>query len=720
MVAICADIFAPYIGKLYNGVMATVDCGCRHPRTENFEFSHIVLDMLLLLFYNCKESDKFTFYCMLKAIVVKFDTSIREKDIHPILRCLSIGIDETDANVRMVAYNATMYMSSDLETRIINNNHWVDAFINFFKIMQKVCEDSGTEEFYAHGLARMKIFEKLRGFCDKFTDPSMLHSHTDWITDHLILALGAQNENNLFEEIIKSIGFMCEKTEENRRGQFCDELKPKIRVELEKVFVKNASTLAVGLAVAIGTTEFMKCFIGIALSLLDIQNDTALTTNLFALFGATLRIETTGFLSDIVGQMLLTLLQTSETNANKSAETLCAEKVQAIKSLTSFAKTSREAFEPHISECFHAVHDQLRHPEEVVRKASIDALAQFDVSFFQLHQIERSQEIASRLVPEFAIILKTDSATIAIHILRAYRLMCEPATVFVEEIKTTLMEKVFKCIIKVMCKELPCQANFGFLDNMKLYQAAYRPFLQLGKVIPTFEFAINFMHTLPMLRNQLKKANKIKSKNSEWIRPSIYRTLQRSVWVLEEYKCESVEIMFSLFFRGMKDVCNEARRYAVLGLGDLSIHSRTSDKRKSTKIAEELSNCLDNDKCVRVVDAACTVIIRLIVEAKGLIRIETFLPKIVEKLKKGKIRSGRSKVFKCFETLLKEDNKVLLTMLHSVIFAGIFMVETNDRYTCARECLFEVISPLWHCLQWNPVLLRNNLILTLISFICRC
>lgn len=232
----------------------------------------------------------------------------------------------------------------------------------------------------------------------------------------------------------------------------------------------------------------MEFFIRIALSLLDIQSNAAMTTNLFALFGGTLRIESTGSLSEIVGQMLLTMLQTSETNATKRTEKLYAEKEQAIKSLKSFATTTGNAFEPQISECFDAVYDQLRHPEEVIREASIGALAQFDVLFFQLLKIERSQEIAARLNPEFAIILKTDSATIAIHILRANKLICEPATVFDERMKMRLMNEVFNGVTEVMSEQLACQANIDFLDNMKLIQAAHHVFLKLGKVISPYEF----------------------------------------------------------------------------------------------------------------------------------------------------------------------------------------------------------------------------------------
>lgn len=697
MVPTFPELFAAHIGKLYFGVSTAVVCGSVGKKEENMKFGQSILDLLPVLERHSEGNDKVTFYSMLKAIVHDFGALIREKDIPIILNCLKIGINETDATARRAAYNACMSLSSEFQMKMIQHKYSADALTNLLVIVQNVCEDNRNRKLGWQDVAQMKIFDKLRYFCGQLNRGKGIVTYAPILMERLLNALSAQNENYLSEEIIETIGVVFAMIAEKLRKPFYAELTEKLQTYLLNVFTDEIDqTLAVGLAAAIGKDTFMEFFIGIALSLLDAQDKSALTTNLYALFGGTLRLESTGFLPKIVMQMVWTV-QMSEANA----KAFCAEKEQAINSLKSLATTTGTAFAPHISACFNAVYDQLMHSEEVIRDASIEALAQFDVLFFQLGGIGQSQEIAEKIIPKFAHILKTDSAsTIAIDIFKAYRkLLCESAIVF--NAKMRLFNEVFNCIDCVMAATLVCQANVDFLENMKLIHAANSVFLELANVMQPFEFAVYFNAILPVLRYQLEKASQKTSENSKSFRMLIYSTLNYSVQALKAYGSGSFDVLLSLFLCGMEDDCKEIRCNALLGLGEL-LHTRTSPKRKATEVAQKLLKCLVNEKCVKVVEAACNAVCRLIMTGNGLISLQTFLPRIVEVLKKGQIRSGRKDMFICFQMLLKQHNKVLLTILHSVVLAGLLEFERKDGCSDIREYLIEfVLMPLLHPLRFS-------------------
>lgn len=132
------------------------------------------------------------------------------------------------------------------------------------------------------------------------------------------------------------------------------------------------------------------------------------------------------------------------------------------------------------------------------------------------------------------------------------------------------------------------------------------------------------------------------------------------------------------------------RCQAAIGFGELLIHARREVNGKVAQDSQDLSILLANRKYDDLVDAACAAIGRLITVNRAVISVEQFLPQIVEKLKTGKIRYGQEDVFACFHVLLNQQNKVLLTMLHSLIFIGVRTIGScwNDSERILIQLLF--------------------------------
>lgn len=208
-----------------------------------------------------------------------------------------------------------------------------------------------------------------------------------------------------------------------------------------------------------------------------------------------------------------------------------------------------------------------------------------------MKKIEPSQILAAKLIPEFAKILRTDSASaIAPAVFGAYReLFRESASIF--DGRMHLFNEIVNCVNDVMGVKVACQIGTDFYDNPKLIKAALEVFGECGKKMQPFEFAIYFTSILPILCEKLKSAKQTPSEhsvsyefaidhdcpyllefaddaeetqsansNSIFFRYLVYKTFVESIRRLGAYAGSSFATLFPILLFGMRDECELAKK----------------------------------------------------------------------------------------------------------------------------------------------------------------
>lgn len=654
------NYFIPHIARIFE----IVEDIHKHPyyrkniSAEDKNFIQFVIDRVPEFVKLCREDQKHDVYQIILAIVFYFEELVCNKHTPVMWDCLKIGINEINEKVRRIAQETFIHFSLLFESELMNQEYVEVIFTSILQVIESYCQEHRMSYDYMHSEVEDIILDSLKRYSQAVGNNIVTFLPN--AMDRLLNALDPSNEKSRL--IIYSIQSLFDAADENI-APYLPRMTSEFKEFLAKTITEHEEEISPEeLAMAIGDGEFMRFFLGLVIELLAESSELEVRSGLYSLF---IEMDVYCSLKSVENEfapymptVVTTIVASVQRNESNAIENIHL-KEQEIKFLKSLAKFTDTSFAPYIQSCFDAVYDQLAHPGENIRKASIEAVTQFLVYFSRTNQIEQAQRIGVDIIPKFANILKTDSAfAIAISVIDSYKQLLRESPIVFDD-KMQLFNEVFNCINDVMSQKLACRAVADSFENRKLFSEADDLFRQLAKVIQPFEFAIYFNSILPFLRDRLEKATLEK----DYLFLEITWEL---VSALKWYASTFFDELFPLLFSGLQ----YGDGHAVFGMGELLLHGGEKANEKSEQVLGEFSRFLENENQYYLVNATCATIARLISGRSKLISVEKFLPKIVDKLNKKQVFYFED-VFICFHTLLDENNGVLLPMLYPIIGIGL-------------------------------------------------
>lgn len=636
---------------------------------EPESFIRIFLRLLPVLVAGCDTKYKYQIYRMLSQIIDDSKHYIRNEELTPIWNCLEIGITKADSYTKCDAFDTLICYASFLEKSTIRSGHTAVIYKSLLELLEEYCAGHSTGVIHLKQGNEKRLLDAFRFFCKLLGAEYLKLPST---MERLLESLNPSESVRTNPLVIGFIDAVFENADEKMEPHL-PQLTEKLTTFLTKIAsegIKVYSTAELAeVAEAIGNGKFMRFFVTIAFKLLQKSDDHEFRAIMYALFDAIVlqkrKIELDAFLPKLAVRLTSSAkLKEAEATAN-----VLVEKKQAIKSLNVMASHTGKDFSPYIHLSFEAVYGQLHHSDDSIRQISIETLTQFVVSFFRLGKVERSQQMAAKIIPEFAKMLKTNKLIIAVSIVGSYQsLLSESEKIFAGEIK--LVDKLIDCVNDILGEKLACQANFESIDDMhthssgrdvavvqnqmKLTEAAIFVFSKLGKLKPTSEFTPYFESMLPIL---VKKLERTRYTYGVKFRASIFYAFSESIRAMKANVSTSFDILYPLLLSGMRpqyyiDRRNISERLnAAIALGELMTNAKEKAKEKSVEFARAFFRFWDEKTIPKVDEETC-----------GLV-----LPILIGKLKDADFENQQEATFKHFLAFLNENNRVFLIMLHSIV-----------------------------------------------------
>lgn len=190
------------------------------------------------------------------------------------------------------------------------------------------------------------------------------------------------------------------------------------------------------------------------------------------------------------------------------------EKEEAIIALKDFAAHTGAAFAPYMQTAFENVYKVIEHPQDIVRKAAIEALCVFIAALHKLQDIDGVKRACAIVMPKFLQIMRTDEEqSVVIHLLEMLgELFTEVKELAVPS--QDVADQVFSAIKDFFNNKMTCQfseqtgggdeeeSENSEFDDL-LIENAGNLFPQFGKAIAPEIFAMYFGRIFQFYLNKL-------------------------------------------------------------------------------------------------------------------------------------------------------------------------------------------------------------------------
>lgn len=135
------------------------------------------------------------------------------------------------------------------------------------------------------------------------------------------------------------------------------------------------------------------------------------------------------------------------------------EKEEAILALKEFATHTGVAFLPYLEKSYENVYKMVDHPQEDIRKASIEALTSFIIALRKHENIQGVATVVANYIPKLGTIVRDDEdCSVVMSALDAYAELLrelKELAIPTEDLRDT----IFTCINDVMLGKVACQFN---------------------------------------------------------------------------------------------------------------------------------------------------------------------------------------------------------------------------------------------------------------------
>uniref|UniRef100_A0A1I8NQF8 Importin N-terminal domain-containing protein n=1 Tax=Stomoxys calcitrans TaxID=35570 RepID=A0A1I8NQF8_STOCA len=371
------------------------------------------------------------------------------------------------------------------------------------------------------------------------------------------------------------------------------------------------------------------------------------------------------------------------------------EKEEAILALKEFAVHTGAAFIPHLQESYKNVYKMIDHPQEDIRKVSIDALTTFIVALFKHNDVQGVSIAIVIFITKLGQIVRDDEEVAVV--LAALESFSE----LLKELKELALpdekvcDTIFTCINDVLLGKVACQfdePSTAGNDDEEAEESEYEEAIveAAGNLLPLFghamapeKFALYFGRVCPILLTKLQKAKKNEDLESQ--RAFIYGALAECFGALKRNSATYFDTLCPVMIEGLSDEFNQSRQNSVFGLGELVLHSEEKSFEAYPHILMALSQAVSKETEPAALDNICGAIARLIMTNCQLVPLDQVLPVFLQHLPLREDFDENTTVFKCFKLLYIQARDQIVASLEQILAIAIHVLykkEFVDQETC--------------------------------------
>lgn len=671
---------------------------------------------------------KASYLCM-AVIAEGCSEAICAKYLPDLLAIVKVGITDPCPVVRNAAFFALGQFSEHLQPDI--TKYAPEVLPILFEFLQHLCNElksGGTEPKHID-----RMFYALETFCENLEDALVPHLPT--LMERLFQALDFNNSVRLRELALSAVSAAANAAKSNMLPYF-----PRLIEGLKVYLVKSDNadicslrpqaidTLA-ALARTIGRENFLPLAndtMNFALTLLDDADDPDIRRSLYNLIASLAEVvheEMAPVLPKIIERMITTVQSTEEVvpefkddgifdvpedeNADKEIDieysdgedddvdniagynvenAYLDEKEEAILALKEIAENTGAAFIPYLQSSYEAVYKMIDHPQDDIRKVSIEALCAFIIALHKQNDHQGVSNAVLFLIPKLSDTIHNDEeCTVVISALETYADLLKELkqlAIPTEEVR----DAIFSCVTDVMSNKVACQFDEpagGGDDEQEESEYDEAIIESAGNILPNFghalspdQFALYFGRICPTLVQKIEKTKNKEELDSQ--RCFAYGALSECFSPLEKYTATFFDSLLPVLLAGVVDSSELVRQNSVFGLGELVLHSEEKSFEKYPQILATLSNAVSNEKHVGTLDNICGAISRLIITNHKLVPLEQVLPVFFQHLPLKEDFDENNSVFKCFKILYIQGVEVILNYIEQIVAISLHILYKKE------------------------------------------
>ncbi|BFG01530.1 importin-4-like [Drosophila madeirensis] len=318
------------------------------------------------------------------------------------------------------------------------------------------------------------------------------------------------------------------------------------------------------------------------------------------------------------------------------------EKAEAILTLKEFAVHSYKSFSPYLTRSLEAVYKNIDHGQEVIRKASVDALCAFVIALDNVLDTEGVLRACAILMPKFSKLIQTDKEPCVV------RNLLYELDDLIRAVKSAAFatpeqaEIVVGAIAGVLQNNTACQdsehsgdgdaGDAGEVDNEEsecnevLVESACNLVATIGQALDRDTFSMCFGRLYHLL---LAKLGIAKRNDNPDRRSLVYGVLSECIQPLGIRVITYFDALCPVFLDGTNDSKPEARLCCFFGLGELVYNAEDKSFGSFSVILQALSNAIASETDASVLDNICGALARLIITNFNLVPLANVLPAFI-------------------------------------------------------------------------------------------
>ncbi|KAH8303666.1 hypothetical protein KR018_010265 [Drosophila ironensis] len=375
------------------------------------------------------------------------------------------------------------------------------------------------------------------------------------------------------------------------------------------------------------------------------------------------------------------------------------EKEEAILTLKEFAAESGSAFAPYLQSSFENVYKMLDHPQDTIRRACIEALAEFVKALHKMGDTENVLRTSAIIVPKLTAMARDDDDQgVVISVLDAL------GTLF-EEVKEPVLcgidnaELVYHVIKDLFANKMSCQFNEHSsiasgggdeedLEDSEFDEAVFENTGNLlplmGYALPRKTFTLYFGRLYPIFIQKMTK----KASSCE-LRGFLFGALADCFQHLGHDAAAFFDDLCPVFIRSVQDRLPRTRQNVYYGLGELVYYSDEKSFPMYPEILHALSEAIARERDAAALDNICGAVARLIITNVAAMPLEQVLPVWMTHLPLRDDMDECDTIQKAFQVLYMSARNIIEPYLEQMLAVSIHMLYKDhlSRSECTRNCV---------------------------------
>nr|CAD7264449.1 unnamed protein product [Timema shepardi] len=616
---------------------------------------------------------------------------IRTKYLESFLQCICKGIRAPIGVVRNAALFALGQFSEHLQPEI---SHYASELLPvLFDYLSQLCSQLQNNGKEPPGVDRM--FYALEMFCENLGDELLPYLPT--LMERIFTALSPTNSVHLRELALSAVGATANAAKEGMVPYF-----PRV-IEYLKTYlahdqtdetmclqVQAVDTLGV-LARTVGSETFLplaKESIQLGLKLVSGTDDPDLRKSVYGLFGSistVLKEDMSSVLPTIVELMLGSLrssdgivahFKEEENNAFPVYDDLSDTPDEEDIENESEGEEEDEditgmyipAFLPYLEKCFEEVFKLITYPQDEIRKAVLDTLLQFCISFSKITTDEGKIALLKALallIPKCSELIRMDEERGVV--MAALDVYCDLLT----EVKRPVLEgeghrdAIINCIKDVMTYKTECQD--------KEDEGSDDPEAEQDEML-------------------IECAGNIKKQCTVSQRSFSVGTLSECMEPLGPRVAQFVPQLLPLFLQLAKDESDEVRNNAIFGVGEMVLHGKEALYPYFPEILQALSAAVSKEANPSALDNICGALARMLITNVSGVPMDHVFPVFVNYLPLRQDFDENKAVFRCLLHLYQMGHPLLQKFLSPLVRASLVVINCQQGDKETLELVSNFIS----------------------------